>query len=316
MKLFISFFLVMSSFTTIASTIDTKTFVYDGSQSTVELVLRTDKTHTEYKVEEVLSTCYRSQVSGYRSICTGTSIGGYGSGPYYPGPHRRQYTSPYAFSRQCYSEPIYRQVPYSCTQTSRLPYPVKDYDVEARVIVDVTKVSTEMTTGETIKVALEGENLVFTASGSKKFFIIKKKQDERSSMNGSIKQIDALLAVELIEAAPVLNAIKVTNIALENSVLNFRVGSAESLANIGFGLKIVKVKFLGSDTVMLNRNLSLADVYVQDSEASVNLSKLGVELTGGKYNLTATTFAKFDGSLMNETQFDDLTASRTLIYKN
>ena len=323
MKMLVGLFTVALSFSAVASSVDTKTFVYDGSQNSVELILRAEKTHTEYRTEDQRTTCYRNEVVGHTTICTG---GTYGPGyprPY-PGPHypRRGPGYPYPgphYPRQCHTQPVIRSVPYSCIQTVRIPFEVKDYDVDARVIIDVTKISPEATSGETFKVTLNGDELSYSVVGSKKFFIVKKKQDVRSTMNGSVKMIDGVLAAELIEAAPVLKAIKMTDISIENDVLNFGIGKVETRANLGFSLKVVKVKTFGSDTVILDRDLATSEVEVTTtaagSAAGVNVSKLGVELSNGKYSLTAKAFAKFDGKLMNGSDYEELSASRTLIYK-
>lgn len=319
MKMLAGLFTLALSFSTVASTVDSKTFIYDGSTNSVELVLKAEKTHTEYRTENRQSTCYRQEVVGYSTICSG---GGYGPGYPYPGPgypYPRPYPGPIGGGRHCWSQPVYRSVPYSCMQTVRIPFEVKDYDVDARVIVDVTKISPEATAGEKFTVTLNGDSLSFNVAGSKKFFVVKKKQDIRATMNGSVKMIDGLLAAELIEAAPVLNALKMTNIALNDGVLKFDMGPVENRANIGFNLKVVKTKTLGSDTVILDRELLQSEVEVNASsdgaEAGVNVSNLGVELKSGRYLLTAKAFAKFDGNLMNSSQFEELSASRTLIYR-
>lgn len=326
MKMLISLFTVALSFSAVASSVDTKTFVYDGSQNSVELILRAEKTHTEYRTEDQRTTCYRTEVVGHTTICTGGSYGPGYPGPGYPGPYypRRGPGYPYPgpgphYPRQCHSQPVVRTVPYSCIQTVRIPFEVKDYDVDARVIIDVTKLSPEATSGETFKVTLNGDVLSYSVVGSKKFFIVKKKQDVRSTMNGSVKMIDGVLAAELVEAAPVLKAIKMTDISIENGVLNFGIGQVATRANLGFSLKVVKVKTFGSDTVILDRELLASEVEVTTtatgSDAGVNVSKLGVELANGKYSLTAKAFAKFDGNLMNSSDYEELSASRTLIYK-
>lgn len=315
MKMVLGLFSLALSFSALASTVDTKTFTYDGSVSSVELLLKTEKTHTEYRVEQRQSTCYRQEVYGHRTVCTGG--GYYGPGPGFPGPHRRPYPGPV---RHCWTEPMYRTVPYSCIQTVNVPYEVKDYDVDARVIVDVTKLSPEATPGETFKVTLNGDTLSFSVLASKKFFVVKKKEAVRSSMNGSVKMIDGLLAAELVEAAPVLKAIKMTDISVENGVVNFNIGPVASMDNLGFELKVVKVKTFGSDTTLLDRELLASEVEVKASSegastAGVDVSKLGVELENGKFSITAKAFAKFGGNLMNSSQFEELSASRTLIYK-
>jgi hypothetical protein len=313
MKMVLSLFSLALSFSALASTVDTKTFVYDGSVNSVELLFRTEKTHTEYRVENRQSTCYRQEIAGYRRICTGGP--GYPYPHPYPGPgrrHPRPYPGPVG---HCWSEPVYRTIPYSCIETVRIPFEVKDYDVDARVIVDVTKVSPAATPGETFKVTLNGDSLSFDVAGSRKFFIVKKKQDVRATMSGSVKMMDAVLAAELVEASPVLKAINMSDISMNNGVLNFNLGPVEARDNIGFSLKVVKVKTFGSDTTLLDRELLSSEVELNGSEAGVNVSNLGVQLSNGKFSLTAKAFAKFDGNLMNASQFTGLSDSKTLIYK-
>jgi hypothetical protein len=322
MKMLLWLFSMVLSFCAFASTVDTKTFVYDGSVNSIELILNAEKSHTEYRIESRETTCFREVVVGYNTICSG--------GYRYPMPyphHRRPFPGTYPYPsrypapapQQCWSQPIYRTVPYACIQTLRIPYEVKDYDVDARVIVDVTNLSQLATPGETFKVTLAGDNLSFDVNGSKKFFVIKKRQDVRASMTGAVKMIDALLVAELIEAEPVLKAIKMTNISLVNDKLIFDIGPVASRDNLGFELKIAKVKTFGSDTVLLERELLPTEVEVTASSAGsvagVNVEKLGVELKNGKFSLMARTFAKFKGSLMNSSQFENLSASRTLIFK-
>lgn len=306
MKILVGLFSIALSFSALASTVDTKTFVYDGSQDSIELILNTEKTHTEYTIQDVQTTCYRQEIVGYRSVCTGG---------YYPHPGPRPGRYPYPGGiRSCYQQPIYRSVAYPCVQTVRTPYEVKDYDVNARVIVDVTNFSGVATPGEKIKVTLNGENLFFNVVGSKKFFIVKKEQNVRGILSGSVKSIDALLAVELVEAAPVLKAIKLSNISMSKGVLTLGMGEVKNTDNIGFSLKVSKVKTLGSDTVLFDRELTSEEVVVNGSKAEINVDNL-TEVSDGKFNLTAKAFAKFDGTLMNDADFDELTSSRTLIYK-
>lgn len=322
MKMLTGLLTLALSCSTIASTVDMKTFVYDGSVNSVELLLRAEKTHTEYRVEQRQSTCYRQEIAGYRTICTG---GGYGPGPGYPypgpGPYPRPYPRPYPGpSRHCWSEPVYRSVPYSCIQTVNVPFEVKDFDVDARVIVDVTKVSPEITPGETFNITLNGDALSFNVKGSRKFFVVKKKQDVRATMNGSVKMIDALLATELVEAAPILKAIRMDGISVENDILNLNLGPVETLSNLGIELKIIKKKTFGSDKVLFDRELTASEFALATStngaDANINVSKLGVELEGGKFSITAKAFAKFSGNLMNSSQFEALSSSKTLIYTN
>lgn len=307
MKMLVGLFSIALSLGAIASSVDTKTFVYDGTQDSIELILNTEKTHTEYTVQDVQTTCYRQEIVGHRTICTG----GYypHPGPRYPG----RYPYPGGI-RSCYQQPIYRSVGYPCVQTVRTPYEVKDYDVNARVIIDVTNLSGVVSPGEKIKATLNGENLSFNVVGSKKFFIVKKEQNVRGDLSGSVKSIDALLALELVEAAPVLKAIKLINISMSKGTLTLGMGEVKNADNIGFSLKISKVKTLGADTLLFDRDLTADEVEVSGSEAKINVDNLA-EVNDGKYNLTAKAFAKFNGTLMNDADFEELSSSRTLIYR-
>jgi hypothetical protein len=307
MKMLVGLLSLVLSFVSIASSGETKTFTYDGTQNSVELLLKGEKTHTEYRYEQRTTTCYRTEIVGYRTICTGGGYPGPGPrpGPGYPG-------------RNCYQEPIYRQVAYPCTQTIQIPYEVRDFYVDAKVIVDVTNLTGISTPGEKFVVTLQGDNLSIQTVGSKKFFLMLKKQDIRENMNGSVKFMDGLYAVELIEAAPVLKALKMTNISIENSILSFGLGPVANRANIGFSLVVVKKK-IGSDILLFDRDLDASEVVINaenaGSSADVNVQTLGIKLTGGKYGLTAKAFFKATGTLMNQSQFGDVLAtSRTLIY--
>lgn len=321
MKMLIGLFSLALSAASFASTVDTKSFNYDGSQNSTELVLRAEKTHTEYSVENVPSTCYRQEVVGYRTICTGGGYYGPGPGPGYPypGPYPRPYPYPGPGHRSCWQEPIYRSVAYSCIKPVTISREVRDYDVEARVLVDVTKMSQEMTSGERIEVTLKGDELSFNVVGSKKFFAVKRKQDTRSTMAGSVKMIDAVLAVELVEVAPVMKALKISSQKVEDGKLVVKIGQKDASVNLGFSLKVVKKKVLASDKVLFDRELSQNEVEVistaDTSAAGVSLSNLDVKLQDGKFELTTTVFPKFNGTLMNVTQFSPLPVSKKLVYK-
>jgi hypothetical protein len=305
MKMLVGLLSFALSFAAIASSGETKTFTYDGTQNSIELILKGEKTHTEYRYENRNTICYRTEIVGYRTVCSG----GGPTGPR-PGPRPPQ---------NCYRQPIYRNVAYPCVETVRIPYEVKDFDVDARVILDVTNLTGVATSGEKFVVTLQGDDLSVQTVGSKKFFLMLKKQSVRANMNGSVKFIDGLYAVEMIEASPVLKALKMTNISIKDSVLSFGLGPVENRANVAFSLNILKKK-IGSDTVLFDRELDSSEVAISansaGSAADVNVEKLGVNLDGGKYSLTAKAFFKADGVLMNQSQFsDELETSRTLIYK-
>ena len=174
---------------------------------------------------------------------------------------------------------------------------------------------------EKFVVTLNGDDLSLTAVGSKNYFISLKKQDIRSQMNGSVKFVDALYAIELIEAAPVLKSLSMAKISMEDTGLTVKMGPVASRENIAFSLNIVKRRALASDTVLLDRELSMNETVLMSTEDSAtavfDITKLGVELSGGKFSLTAKAYLKASGPVLNAAQFgDSLEVSRTLLYTN
>lgn len=306
MKLFAGLLTLALSFASLASSGESRSFVYDGSQNSVELVLRGEETHTEYRYEDRQSICYRTEIVGYRTVCH-SSPG--------PGPGHRPGPGP----RQCYRQPIYRQVSYPCMQTVRIPYEVKDFDVDARVVIDVTNLSNAISSGETFTASLKGDTLKFTAKGSKKFVIVLKKQSVRSNLVGAVKYMDAFYAVELVEAAPILKAINVNKVSVKKPLLTFEAGVNSNPA-ISYSLKVVKNKTLGSDDVLFNRELASTELNATSNEvvttAQVNLDNLGVKLSSGKFKFTVKAQYNVDGEVMNLSQFEGgLDSSKTLSYK-
>jgi hypothetical protein len=294
MKIILAILSLVVALSATAST-QTRTFFYDGSQDSVQLALRTEQTHTEYRYEQRHTICYRQEVF-YRTVCQQRPQGG----------------------RVCHTVPHYRTISYPCMETVRIPYEVKDYDVEANVNLSVAKLS-EATPGETFRVTLDGDRLSLSASGSKKFFILLKKSEVNTTIRGSVKTIDAAYEAKLVEAAPVVKALEMTNISLRDSLLTFKMGPIEVRNLIGFSLNVSKAPLLGSSTTLFNRELAANEIQLNaqgnTSTAEVNIERLGIELTSGRYGLTVKTFFKHQGVLLNSAQFEQTEASRTLIYK-
>jgi len=268
---------------------ETRTFFYNGSQNSAELQLRSEETHTEYRYEQRQNICHRQEVV-YRTICQNTPRG-----------------------RQCHQQPHYRTVSYPCWQTVSIPYQVKDFDVEANVNLTIEN-SSGLSAGENFKLNLDGNRLTLSAVGSKSFIIVLKHSQVRTNVYGRLKIIDADYSVELVEAAPIVRALSVNNISMNNTVLNFKTGATEVSNLIGYHLDVRKAPLLGSDTVLFNRELSSGEISLSQGQASVDLRMLGVELSGGRHTLTAKAFFKHQGSILNSSQFET-EASRTLILK-
>ena len=307
MKMLIGLFVLALSFSSMASSGETKTFVYDGSESSVELLLRGEKTHTEYRYEQQRTICYRQETE-WRTVCTGGGFGTDRNGRTYPIP------------RHCYQQPWTRTVSYPCTQTVQIPYEVKDYDVEARVFLDVANLSDSMTPGETFKVSLVGDTLSLDVRGSKKFFVMQTQRDVQSQMNGYVKYLEGSFAVELIEAAPIMRALSMSKISVRNSILTLNTGAITTTDNLGLSLSVESKRVFGSDTTLFDRALDSSEFSFStsgnSSEVAIDMDALGVNLSGGKFGITAKTYFKGKGTLLNAKEFSQLEVSRTLIFTN
>lgn len=293
MKMLSAVFMLVMSISAFASS-ETRTFFFDGTQDSIQMSLRAEETHTEYRYEQRHTICYR-QVVHYRTTCHHTPQG-----------------------NVCQSVPYYRTVSYPCIETVRIPYEVKDFDVEATVDLKVKGVE-NMQQSETFKVTLNGARVSLSAIGSKNFFIMLKKQNVSSSIRGSVKFVTASYEAELVPAASVVKALEMTNISIKDSVLSFTMGPVETPELIGYQLTVKKAPVLGSDTVLFDRELAANEIQLNTTERSsmgkVDIQRLGLVLSSGRHTLTAKAFFKHAGTILNASQFESTEASRTLIYK-
>ena len=288
MKMLSALFVMLFAVSAMASS-ETKTFFYDGSEDAAQMSLQAEQTHTEYRYEQRWTTCYR-QETHYETRC-------YGNPP------------------RCHHVPVTRTIPYSCMQTVSIPYQVKDYDVDANISLSFEKPESELSLAETIKVTLWGDKVYLDSVGTKNFFVLAKETERQTQVNGTMKFIDASYAFSFVEAAPVLKSIEMNNISMKNNVLTFNIGEVEVPEHIGFSLLVKDDPILGSSRELFNRQLKASEVTVNGKVASVNIKNLGVQLTSGRYTLTAKIFVKLPGQLVNKDAFKATEASRTLIYK-
>lgn len=292
MKLLTAVLMLVFATVSFAST-ETRTFFFDGSQDSVQMSLSAEETRTEYRYEQRQTICYRQQVF-YRTTCHSTPQGNF-----------------------CQSIPYYRTVSYPCIQTVRVPYEVKEFDVEAKV--DLKILNAPEGAAETFKVTLDGAKLTLSAQGSKRYFIMLKDQNISRQVNGSVKLITATFEAELVEAAPVLSALSMTNISMKDSILSFTMGPVAAAEFIGYALTVKKAPILGSDTILFDRELSKNEIQISStdriSSGRVSIEQLGVTLTSGRHTLTAKAFFKHPGSILNGQDFEATETSRTLIYK-
>lgn len=297
-KLMLASFGLALSFASFATS--TTSFVYDGSNPSFVDTLNGEQTHTEYRSESQPSTCYRNEIAGYRTVCTG---GGYYGGGYYgPRGPRGGYYGPGVGYGSCFNEPMYRTVAYSCTQTVQIPYTVKDFDVVAQVAVNVIN-SSDKAANETISVTLEKNGLVsLKAVGSKNFLVVLKNKKEDVQTNGSVKTVVGTYDVELVDASA-LKALEAKNLNASFTGVTFNYAAADKNSLVATSLKIEKRRFLASKKNLFDRELSKVEVSANGTNADVKFANLGLDLKKGRYVFTLTTEIKTEGKLLNASQF-------------
>lgn len=296
MKLFISILALSISLSGLASTGETKSFTFDGSQNSADLLLKGEQTHTEYRVENIPSTCYQQVMVGYQTICTG---GGYGRR--HPGP-----------IRHCFQRPIYRTMPYSCIRTVRTPFEVKDFDVDAKVTLNISAVVADGAK-EKLTVSLNGDKLTLMMNGTKKFIGVLKAETIDGQMAGSVKIINASYDVELVDAAAVSSALTMKGISAKTGLIRINSDSRMQRDDISLSLKIVKKKALASDVTFIDRVLDKHEYKLEGNEIVIDPTDLHASLYKGKWAITAKL--SFNGKVLNRTELPALEISRTLILK-
>jgi hypothetical protein len=290
-----------------ASDGETREIVFTGANNSEMVTLQGEETHTEYRTETRVSTCYRTEVVGYRTVCTG---GGY------PGPRPYPYPGP----RNCYRQPIYRQLPYTCYQQVQVPYEVHDFDTVANVQINFGALPEGINANETIKLVLDGSLLTISAEGSKNLILELNKEDVKTSVNGNVKTIDANYEIGLTNAGLILSALSDMNASINYNVLTYDLGTLGKGLNIGHNLKILKVRPLLSDIIMFDRDLNSSELAVtargERTEYVVDFKKIGTELYNGKFSVNIKSYYKAKGKVLNTADFgDNLEATKTIIYK-
>lgn len=291
--LFLSFVL-FSLNSLFASTRSERTFIYDGSQDISDLILTAEQTHTEYRYERRRTTCYRRQVY-YRNVCRNTPSG-----------------------RYCQRTPYYRTISYPCVRDIRIPYEVKDFDVEANVRIIVENEALP-NTQEYFKVVLDGDRISLSATGTKKYFLMLRSQEIIPEVQGQFKYLNVTYRVELVEARPILSALNMNDISYQDNALKFTTGPFSNFNSLGLALLVKKAPRLSSDVTLFDQDLSVEDMTISNSETStevsVNLNQLGIHISKGRYKMTAKIYYKYIGTFLNKDQFQNSEASRTLVYK-
>ena len=281
----------------VASTVDTQTVSFDGSAREVTFQLKAEETRTEYRSETVARTCYRTVMAGQRRVCRRPT-------PTTPG--------------QCWSEPIYRTVPYTCYETVRVPYQVFENYVDANVAVNFGEVPAGFTANERITATLSGDRLTLTSVGTKTLVLELANITENRRMNGNTEMIDAVATVKFHDAAAVKNALKLSNASVKKSVLTYNLGPIAGV-QLAHTLKIVDNPILGGSTTLFDAELG--DVLSRETRGNTTAMSiafrdvLGRDLGAGRYNVTAKAAFKAGVSVMNASELGELSVEKSILYK-
>lgn len=126
----------------------------------------------------------------------------------------------------CDRIPRYRQVPYTCYETVRIPYEVFDYETEALVQLVVKNNAHDTSVNETITATLNGESLDVSFTGNGNVIAFLDNQSSNSRMDNGVKYIYRTYHITLENAdnytAPVSRGVK--NIHLSDYILEYDIG--------------------------------------------------------------------------------------------
>lgn len=319
MKLFLGLMSAMLALGASASSGQNQHFSFDSSLSHVETILQGEKTHTEYRTRTYTTTCERTETT-WRTICTNPPR--YPAPPRHPGPgpgpgpRPRYLVEP---STHCETVPVYRTVIYSCQKTESVPYEVHDYNVEARISINIVNASEFKDAKGVITAHLYGDSVYLKASNSRNYFVMIKDVRMTSRIAGGVMYKDVDYEVELVKASPVLSALSFGNVKVVNNGLNFEVGKVADRDNLSFKLKIFQDKLIGNDPTLIDRELLDHEMEFttvgNKTQVRVDFSRLNLNVRGGKFNITPSVEFKYKGKLLNDIDFPNLTASKTITFK-
>ncbi|MFZ4714104.1 MAG: hypothetical protein ACOYL6_10345 [Bacteriovoracaceae bacterium] len=205
--------------------------------------------------------------------------------------------NPYQY-QVCVDVPVYRTVPYACTETVQVPYQVFDHTVDANVKLNFAELPQGANANEKFTVAIQKDDIVISVASSKNVLIYTEKT-QNVSVNGANKIIDANIRARFSNLASLRETLtSISQVKIENNVLAFAIGKASNL-QFKQKLKIVQKK-LFKDKTLIDRELASFEVSSFASNGqqyfSVDLKKLGLNLKEKKHIVTLSTEAILDNA--------------------
>lgn len=269
-----------------ADTVDVKSYWFDGTQTTADLNLSTEKTRTEYRSVRVPATCYRTeyrrrctrQPQSCRQVCRN-------------GQCRRVCSQPRTI---CRNVPV--NIPYRCYRTERRPYQVLDFyvDTNAQLNFDASEVNGGA--GENFKVTMNGDRDGISVEGSKNYLAMLLNKRRTESRSGDVKRVNLTYDVTFASAKKIRETLGngIKNVSLRNGILNFELGKSFNTRDFIQNLKVYRSRRLASDILLFDRNLTQEemDVQVNGSVAAVtiDLARLGINVPSKTRVILNTTY--------------------------
>ncbi len=280
-----------------ASTIESQTVFFDGSQTQEVLNLKAEKTRTEYRDERVARTCYRTEIVGYRTVCRR------------PPPPQPQ---------QCWREAVYRTIPYTCYETIRVPYEVFENYVDAAVTINYSQLPEGLVAAENITATLNGDLLTLRSNGSKRLIVELNSLQQNRTMQGNTLMIDAVAILNFHDAQKVKAALNLTDARIQKSVLTYNLGPISGV-NLQHNLKIVNNPRLGGSTTLFNGILDAGNLSREERGATTAMTVkfedvLGRTLSSGRYDITVSAEFKAGRAILNTQEIGSLSAEKTIVY--
>ena len=237
-----------------------KSFIYQGSRSTVDFELESEKTHIEYRREYREQICYRPVYVGHRPYCY-TRVVNYCSRDIYGRPYcrpvRRQF---------CESRPYYENQAYRCTKPTTVPVEVKDFDVLGKFTVNFSEVPDDITPNETFEMTLNAMNFNLEGQSGQELLIYQEVSSDISESD-SLKEMDIVYNLSFKEmekiVAPVTNGIN--EMRLEGRALKFNLGKIDESTPIKVHLAVVHPSRRGN-YIVFNRELNDFEFTLEDNE--------------------------------------------------
>ena len=284
-----------------ADTSAIETLLIDGQDQYYSMNLSTEKTRTEYETVTYPSTCYRTEyryrchrnppicrrVCDRRGLCRNQCSGG---------------------GRVCRNVPV--TVSYPCTRTERRAVQVHDYDVETNVEYQIQTTDADATIAEEFTMKVVGDTPTLTVKGSKNYFIILKKLNEKERMEAGVKYIDRIYQIELKSATKAKRVLAsgIENVSYKNGIYSYTLGQGFNLSEFTQRVRVYKYRFIGSDSLLIDKNLDGNEIEINStngiSEMNIDLNNLEINIPSKVRVILDTTYNIDEETLLNKGEIE------------